>query len=206
MRVGSGAPPSRSCVPAAAACPPQGAPSLPTGATSRPGRVEGKGGSGGWDMLSPALSLWLALLSSVPTIIAKSQLPLSFLDLPNPSHSRERSSWRWTTFPGVKNGVPLVCNILQAVLSSGSYCSHFPYEETGLEVKVSQAQSGSELVSRNSQTLRPQAHVHVCGKLLSLLDCRSHPVRLCPGGWPPSVCFQHVCANPSTGSRLRGLI
>lgn len=36
--------------------------------------------------------------------------------------------------------MPLVYNILQAVLLSGYYCSHFPYEETGLEVKVSQAQ------------------------------------------------------------------
>lgn len=137
----------------------------------------GKGAVGAGTCSVPALSLWLALLSSVPTVIAQRQLPPSFLDLPDRSYSSERHSWRFTTSPGAKNCTPLVCNILQAVLLSGYNCSHFSYEETGLEVKASQAPKGQNWFPG---TLRP-SEPKPCA---CIENCCLSGNGLCPGGWP----------------------
>lgn len=142
------------------------------------GGWKGKGAAGAGTCSVHALSLWLALLSSVPTIIAQRQLPPFFLDLPNRSYSNERPRGRFTASPGVKNCMPLVCNILQAVLLSGYYCSHFPYEETGLEVKTSQAQRGQSWFPGTLRLSDPKPMCMCVEKC-----CQSWNV-LCLGGWP----------------------
>lgn len=120
-------PPSRSCVPATV-CPPQGAPSLPTGATSVLGGWRDTGAVGAGACSVPALSGGCLCCPQIPLLsLAQSQLPPSFLDLPNPSNPREDLA-----------GPPLACVILPATPLSGYHCSRFPYEETGLEVRASQ--------------------------------------------------------------------
>lgn len=118
-----------------------------------------------------------AILNSHYHCFHQRQLPPSFLDLPNRSYSSERPSWPFTTSPGVKNCTPLVCNILQAILLSGYYCSHFPYEETGLEVKASQAQKGQSWFPGTLRPSEPKPCACVKNYCLSWNG-------LCPGGPP----------------------